>query len=160
MEDKKVMITEPMNSILLLQQAGEIIDAEPWYVAAMSNLSALIMESMPELNWAGFYLFRDGQLVVGPFQGKPACIHIPVGKGVCGTAVETDSTQIVPDVHLFPGHIACDGDSASELVIPLHGSGGVVGVMDLDSPLKNRFSQADADGLKEIARILENDISW
>ena len=103
---------------------------------------------------------REGRLTVGPFQGKPACIHIPVGKGVCGTAVETDSTQIVPDVHLFPGHIACDGDSASELVIPLHGSGRVVGVMDLDSPLKNRFSQADADGLKEIARILENDISW
>ncbi|MCR4876599.1 MAG: GAF domain-containing protein [Clostridiales bacterium] len=149
-----------MNYQILADQVREIIRTEPWYAAALSNLSALIMSSVPDLNWAGFYLMREGRLTVGPFQGKPACIHIPVGKGVCGTAVETDSTQIVPDVHLFPGHIACDGDSASELVIPLHGSGGVVGVMDLDSPLKNRFSQADADGLKEIARILENDISW
>jgi len=149
-----------MNYQILADQVREIIRTEPWYAAALSNISALIMSSVPDLNWAGFYLMREGRLTVGPFQGKPACIHIPVGKGVCGTAVETDSTQIVPDVHLFPGHIACDGDSASELVIPLHGSGGVVGVMDLDSPLKNRFSQADADGLKEIARILENDISW
>ena len=149
-----------MNYQILADQVREIIRTEPWYTAALSNISALIMSSVPDLNWAGFYLMREGRLTVGPFQGKPACIHIPVGKGVCGTAVETDSTQIVPDVHLFPGHIACDGDSASELVIPLHGSGGVIGVMDLDSPLKNRFSQADADGLKEIARILENDISW
>ena len=149
-----------MNYQILADQVREIIRTEPWYAAALSNISALIMSSVPDLNWAGFYLMREGRLTVGPFQGKPACIHIPVGKGVCGTAVETDSTQIVPDVHLFPGHIACDGDSASELVIPLHGSGGVVGVMDLDSPLKNRFSQADADGLKEIARILEDDISW
>ncbi len=149
-----------MNYQVLADQVREIIRTEPWYAAALSNISALIMSSVPDLNWAGFYLMREGRLTVGPFQGKPACIHIPVGKGVCGTAVETDSTQIVPDVHLFPGHIACDGDSASELVISLHGSGGDVGVMDLDSPLKNRFSQADADGLKEIARILENDISW
>ena len=147
-----------MNYQILADQVREIIRTEPWYAAALSNISALIMSSVPDLNWAGFYLMREGRLTVGPFQGKPACIHIPVGKGVCGTAVETDSTQIVPDVHLFPGHIACDGDSASELVIPLHGSGGVVGVMDLDSPEKGRFTEEDRAGLEGFARILETSL--
>ena len=102
----------------LTRQAEALLEAEPWAIAAFSNLSALLMQTMPDLNWAGFYLVRHGGLTVGPFQGKPACIHIPFGKGVCGTAAAEDRTQLVPDVHQFPGHIACDDASASEMVIP------------------------------------------
>ncbi len=160
MEDKKVMVTEPKNSSLLLQQTAEIIDAEPWYVAAMSNLSALIMESFDNLNWAGFYLFRAGKLVVGPFQGKPACIHIPVGRGVCGTAVAEDRMQVVPDVHLFPGHIACDCASESEIVIPLHRDGKIMAVLDIDSPVKNRFSDGDTTKLSDMVRLMEQKLCW
>ena len=137
-------------------QALSIIEADPWYVAALSNLSALIMASMPDLNWAGFYLLRDGRLVVGPFQGKPACIHIAVGRGVCGTAVLEDRTQVVPDVHAFPGHIACDSASASETVIPIHRGGKVIGVLDIDSPVPNRFAAEDVRALEKIARLIEN----
>ena len=108
---------------MLREQAREIIREEPWYVSALSNISALIMQNMPDLNWAGFYLMRDGRLAVGPFQGKPACIHIPAGKGVCGTAAERNETIVVPDVHAFPGHIACDGASRSEIVVPIRAGG-------------------------------------
>ena len=149
-----------MNYELLSEQAQEIINAEPWYVAALSNLSALIMDSLPDLNWAGVYLMRGGQLVVGPFQGKPACIHIPMGRGVCGTAVEKNEVQIVPDVHAFPGHIACDGASASEIVIPIHKDGRVIGVLDIDSPVKGRFSEEDAAGLQVIAKMIEEKVDW
>jgi len=149
-----------MNYELLSEQAQEIINADPWYVAALSNLSALIMDSLPDLNWAGFYLMRGGQLVVGPFQGKPACIHIPVGRGVCGTAVEKDEMQIVPDVHAFPGHIACDGASASEIVIPIHKDGRVIGLLDIDSPVMGRFSEEDASGLQVIAKMIEEKVDW
>ena len=145
---------------LLIRQAADIIDAEPWYVAAMSNLSALIMTSMDRLNWAGFYLVRDGLLVVGPFQGKPACIHIPVSKGVCGTAVAQDRIQVVPDVHAFPGHIACDSASASEIVIPIHHGDEVVAVLDIDSPEKERFSEEDREGLEQFVMVLEESVSW
>ncbi len=151
---------ELAGSGMMLQQAYGIIEEEPWYVAAMSNLSALIMESMPELNWAGFYLFRDGQLVVGPFQGKPACIHIPVGRGVCGTAVAEDRMQVVPDVHLFPGHIACDCASESEIVIPIHQDGKIIAVLDIDSPVKNRFSAEDSAMLSELVRLMEQKLCW
>ena len=116
----------------LISQAAEMMREEPWYASAMSNLSALLMTSLPDLNWAGFYLMRDGRLTVGPFQGKPACIHIPVGKGVCGTAAAQNRTQLVPDVHAFPGHIACDSASASEIVIPIHRDG------EVENPLYNR----------------------
>lgn len=145
---------------LLRQQAEGILNTEPWYTAAMSNLSALIASSMEDLNWAGFYLLREGRLVVGPFQGKPACIHIPVGKGVCGTAVQQDRTQLVPDVHAFPGHIACDSASASEIVIPIHCGGKVRAVLDIDSPEKGRFSAEDAAGLEGLVRLMEAKISW
>ncbi len=145
---------------LLIRQAADIIDAEPWYVAAMSNLSALIMTSMDRLNWAGFYLVRDGLLVVGPFQGKPACIHIPVSKGVCGTAVAQDRIQVVPDVHAFPGHIACDSASASEIVIPIHHDGRIIAVLDIDSPVRDRFSDADAATLAEMVRRMEQKLRW
>jgi len=147
------------NGELLVNQALEILRAEPWYVAAFSNLSALLMSSLPDLNWAGFYLCRDGQLVVGPFQGKPACIHIPPGKGVCGTCAEKDEIQVVPDVHQFPGHIACDCASRSEIVLPLHEGGQVKAVLDIDSPLPDRFGK-DAALLTEIAKIIEENVRW
>ena len=144
----------------LSRQAEEILAEEPWYAAAMSNLSALIMENLEELNWAGFYLKRGDGLTVGPFQGKPACIHIPMGKGVCGTAAQRDETVVVPDVHAFPGHIACDGASRSEIVIPIHRGVEVAAVMDLDSPVLNRFSKEDAEGLERVVKAIEKIISW
>ena len=145
---------------ILLQQAKGIIDAEPWYVAAMSNLSALIMASMDRLNWAGFYLIRGDELVVGPFQGKPACIRIPVGKGVCGTAIAQNKMQVVPDVHLFPGHIACDSASESEIVIPIHQGEKIMAVLDIDSVVKNRFSEEEAAMLLELVRLMEKKLRW
>ena len=143
-----------------LKQAEGILDAEPWYVAAMSSLSALVAASLDRLNWAGFYFVRGGELVVGPFQGKPACIRIPVSKGVCATAVLTDETQMVPDVHAFPGHIACDSASESEIVIPIHRDGKVAAVLDIDSTVKGRFSAEDAEGLQALTRLVEEKIRW
>ena len=141
---------------LIVRQVRELLESEAWYVAALSNISALIMDSLPDLNWAGFYLMRGGELVVGPFQGKPACIHIRPGRGVCGTAAVKNEAVVVPDVHEFPGHIACDEASRSEIVIPLHDhSGSVRGVLDIDSPVKNRFSEEDREGLCEVVRIME-----
>ena len=142
------------------RQAEEILKEEPWYVAAFSNLSALIMTTLDRLNWAGFYTIRDGILTVGPFQGKPACIHIAQGKGVCGAAACGDRTIVVPDVHEFPGHIACDGASESEIVIPIHKDGKVAAVLDIDSPVKGRFSGEDREGLEELVRIIEEKTSW
>ena len=145
---------------MIKRQAAEMLAEEPWYTAAMSNISALIMENMKELNWAGFYLLRGEELVVGPFQGKPACIHIPLSKGVCGTAARLDRTTVVPDVHAFPGHIACDSASRSEIVIPLHASGKVAAVLDIDSPAADRFSREDAEGLEQLARLMEEAMTW
>ena len=144
----------------LLHQAEELLSAEPWYVAALSNLSALIASSLPDLNWAGFYLLRDGRLTVGPFQGKPACIHIAPGKGVCGTALARNETVLVPDVHQFPGHIACDGASESEIVIPVHDGEQVRAVLDIDSPVKGRFTAEDREGLEALVKIIEEKVSW
>ena len=149
-----------MDYRTLCEQANGILEAEPWYVSALSNLSALIMDTMADLNWAGFYLMRDGELTVGPFQGKPACIHIRPGKGVCGTAVITDKVQVVPDVHLFPGHIACDSASASEIVLPIHRDGRVCAVLDIDSPVKNRFSDEDRERLENLVRDVEKWLKW
>ncbi len=140
---------------LLNKQLQALIEDEPWFVPALSNASALLYDAMEDLNWAGFYLVRDGALVLGPFQGKVACIHIPSGKGVCGTALKSDSLQLVPDVHAFPEHIACDSASNSEIVIPIHKNGEVVAVLDIDSPSLNRFSAGDAEGLSAFVRILE-----
>lgn len=139
----------------LCAQIMALAEEEPHYVPLLSNASALIWHSMEQLNWAGFYLMRQGQLCLGPFQGKLACIHIPVGRGVCGTAVEKDATLRIPDVHAFPGHIACDGASRSEIVVPLHQNGRVVGVLDIDSPVPDRFSEDDQAGLEAFARTLE-----
>ena len=124
-------------------------------VSLMANASALLAARLGELNWAGFYLANGRLLELGPFQGKPACTKIPFGRGVCGTAAETGLTQRVPDVHLFPGHIACDGASRSELVIPLRKNGQICGVLDMDSPVPDRFSPADQEGLEAFARVLE-----
>ena len=123
--------------------------------ANLANSAALIYMTLEEINWAGFYLMEEGKLVLGPFGGKPACIEIPLGRGVCGTAAKEDRTLLVPDVHKFPGHIACDSASNSEIVIPLHKDGKVVGVLDIDSPVKERFTEEDEKGLQTAARIIE-----
>ena len=141
---------------LLAEQIRALAETDPWYVPLLANAAALLFDAMEDLNWAGFYLLRDGKLVLGPFQGKHACIHIPVGKGVCGTAAERKESVLVPDVHAFPGHIACDSASNAEIVIPLRQNGRVIGVMDLDSPFYSRFDENDQAGLEEFARILEN----
>ena len=132
-----------------------LIENIPHPIANLANASALLYDKLSDLNWAGFYLMEDGKLVLGPFQGKVACIEIKVGRGVCGTAVEEDATMLVPNVHKFPGHIACDGASNSEIVVPIHKDGKVYGVLDIDSPSLNRFSEEDKAGLEEFARILE-----
>ena len=144
-----------VNYELLARQARELAQEEPWYVPFLSNVSALLYDVLPDLNWAGFYLMRGGQLVLGPFQGKPACIHIALDRGVCGAAASQDRVQRVADVHQFPGHIACDCASRSEIVLPLHKDGHVIGVLDIDSPLPGRFTEADEAGLAAIARAVE-----
>lgn len=140
---------------LLAAQLEALTEGEPDVTANLSNSAALLYLSLDQVNWAGFYLLKGPDLVLGPFQGKPACIRIPLGKGVCGTAAKENRTCLVPDVRQFPGHIACDGDSRSELVIPLRNSQGAVwGVLDLDSPILSRFSQEDRAGLEQAAGIL------
>lgn len=145
---------------LLLEQFRELASEDPGYVPLLSNTSALIFDNLKDLNWAGFYLMKDGRLVLGPFQGKVACIHIPVGKGVCGTAVAENRTQLVPDVHRFPGHIACDSASNSEIVVPVHKGDEVIGVLDIDSPLFSRFSEEDREGLESLVALIEDLTDW
>ncbi len=128
----------------------------PYTMTNLANASALLNEKLDGINWVGFYTIKDDQLVLGPFQGKVACTMIGFGRGVCGTAVQMNSTQVVPDVHQFKGHIACDSASNSEIVIPMHRKGRVFGVLDIDSPLFNRFSEEDKEGLEEFVRILES----
>jgi len=138
----------------LLSQAEGLFHGEIDAIANAANLSALIFHGLPDLNWAGFYLLREGgELVLGPFQGKPACIRIPLGRGVCGTAAERRESVLVPDVHAFPGHIACDAASRSELVVPLLRDGKVLGVLDLDSPLPGRFDAEDQAGIEALAAL-------
>lgn len=142
----------------LVDAARAIVEGEPDAVANMANLSALIWQFLPQLNWAGFYRMVDGELVLGPFQGKAACIRIPLGQGVCGTAAASGETQLVPDVHAFPGHIACDAASASELVVPVKRGGKVIAVIDLDSPALNRFDADDAAGIEALAAAIAESI--
>ena len=132
-----------------------LLDKEDWLITSLSNASALLNEYLDNSNWVGFYLMQNGELVLGPFQGKSACVRIKVGRGVCGTAVSEDKTQLVPDVHQFPGHIACDSASNSEIVVPIHFGGEVVAVLDIDSPLFNRFTEEDKVNLEESAKIIE-----
>lgn len=121
----------------------------------MANASAMLYHAMPDVNWAGFYIVKNGELLLGPFQGKVACVRIQKGRGVCGTAWDTDSTQLVPDVHAFPGHIACDAASRSEIVVPIHQGEEVVAVLDIDSPVPDRFSEEDREGLEAFVVTLE-----
>ncbi|AIT80368.1 GAF domain-containing protein [Novosphingobium pentaromativorans] len=137
----------------LAQAAQALVEGESDSIANMANLAAAIWQFLPDLNWAGFYRSVGDELVLGPFMGKPACIRIPFGQGVCGTAAASGQTQVVPDVHAFPGHIACDAETRSELVVPVIVEGNVIAVLDLDSPIPGRFDQVDAAGLERLARI-------
>ena len=139
----------------IAQQAAALTEGIPYEVANLANISALLWQELTDINWVGFYKMTDGALVLGPFQGKPACIRIPVGRGVCGTAVKEDAVQLVYNVHDFPGHIACDCASNSEIVLPIHVNGVVWGVLDIDSPSIGRFTEADRDGLLLVVEILE-----
>lgn len=145
---------------LLCAQLEALAEEERHWLPLLSNASALLNGAMEDLNWAGFYLLHGGELLLGPFQGKAACIHIPLGKGVCGTAAALDETQLVPDVHAFAGHIACDSASASEIVVPLHHEGRVAAVLDIDSPRKARFTEDDRAGLERFGQRLEGLIDW
>lgn len=137
----------------LTQQLSALIGDERDAIANAANTSALLFDLLPDLNWAGFYLLKDGELVLGPFQGKPACIRIPLGRGVCGTAAATRVSQVVADVHAFPGHIACDAASRSELVVPLLRGDTLLGVLDLDSPVPGRFDEIDRAAIEAVAAI-------
>ena len=149
-----------MYYAMLTSQLRSLAETDPRFLPLLSNVSALLYDALADVNWAGFYLMRDGRLVLGPFQGKVACIHIKVGRGVCGTAVQEGRTQLVPDVHAFPGHIACDSASNSEIVVPIRQDGDIVGVLDIDSPLLNRFIEADREGLEGFVKALEAVIQW
>lgn len=144
-----------VNYELLCAHLAALTEDIPYEIANLSNASALLWQELPDINWAGFYKMMDGALVLYPFQGKPACIRIPVGRGVCGTAVAEDKVQLVPDVHKFPGHIACDSASNSEIVVPIHVNGEIWGVLDIDSPYFERFTQADQAGLEQFVKLLE-----
>ena len=142
----------------LVAAADALTAGEPDAIANMANLAALVWQLVPELNWAGFYRVLDGELVLGPFCGKPACIRIPLGRGVCGTAAASGATQLVADVHAFPGHIACDAASRSELVVPIIREGAVIAVIDLDSPRPARFDAEDRAGFEALAALVANRI--
>lgn len=146
-------MTEPFNYDELAQQAEGLLSGQKHRIANAANLSALIFDALPEINWAGFYFLEGDELIVGPFQGKPACVRIAMGQGVCGTAAATRATQRVEDVHAFEGHIACDPESRSEVVVPLIIDGQVIGVLDIDSPRGGRFDENDQRGLERLAAI-------
>ena len=144
-----------VNYDMLAAQLAALTEDVPYEIANLSNASALLWEHLPDINWAGFYKMVDGILVLYPFQGKPACIRIPVGRGVCGTAVAEDKVQLVYDVHRFPGHIACDCASNSEIVLPIHVNGKIWGVLDIDSPIIGRFTEDDRTGLEKFVAVLQ-----
>jgi GAF domain-containing protein len=137
----------------LSEQLKALLGGEPDFLANAANMASLVFHALEDLNWVGFYFLREGELVLGPFQGQPACTRIALGRGVCGTAAARKATVVVPDVHAFPGHIACDGRSRSEIVVPLLKGGQLLGVLDLDSPLAARFDRRDQEGLELLVRI-------
>jgi L-methionine (R)-S-oxide reductase len=153
--DNKKEFYKELSSML----AGLIGDETDW-LANAANAASLLYHMLPEINWAGFYLYKNGQLVLGPFNGKPACVRIQMGKGVCGTAAQTGEIQVVEDANLFPGHIACDPASQSEIVLPIYQNGRLIGVLDIDSPVKGRFNSDDAEGLSAFIEILNQHIIW
>lgn len=142
----------------LCRQLESLTADIPYPIANLANASALLWQELPNINWAGFYLMEQQALILGPFQGKPACIRIPLGKGVCGTAAAENATQLVPDVHAFPGHIACDSASQSEIVVPIRKNGTVWGVLDIDSPDLGHFTEYDRLGLEKFVRVLEKSL--
>lgn len=147
------------NYNLLGKQLASLIEDETNLIAILSNTSALLNDNLDQINWLGFYLIENNELILGPFQGHPACVHISIGKGVCGTAVANNQTQLVDDVNTFPGHIACDANSKSEIVVPIHVNNEIIGVLDIDAPITQRFSKGDQQGLEEIVSILEHQLS-
>jgi len=150
-----------LSDVTLLRQAEALIEGERRLIPNLANLSALLWERLETINWVGFYLMEEGKLLLGPFQGKPACIHIPLGKGVCGTAAAERKTLLVPEVHEFSGHIACDSASRSELVVPLlEPSKKVLGVLDIDSPLPSRFTEEDARAMEKLADLIVSACDW
>ena len=156
MHESNIDPTQPKPALYqeLIRELSALIAGEPDDIANLANASALLYHSLPDLNWAGFYLLKQGELVVGPFQGKPACVRIAVGKGVCGTAAAERKTQLVRNVHEFPGHIACDTASNSEIVVPMIRNGELLGVLDLDSPKLARFDEQDREGLESFVAAL------
>lgn len=146
--------------LLLQKQVSSLLEGEPHVIAGLSNISALLYDALDKINWLGFYLVKGNELLLGPFQGKVACVHIPFGKGVCGTTYTQKETIVVADVHEFPGHIVCDSASLSEIVIPIFHKGQVIGVLDIDSPILNRFDNSDKEGLEAIVKILESSLDF
>ncbi|MGE6378699.1 GAF domain-containing protein [Peribacillus muralis] len=146
------------NYELVQKQLSALLEGETNRIANLSNAAALLNQFLDEINWVGFYLYEEDQLILGPFQGLPACVRIPMGRGVCGTSAATGKTLRIEDVHQFPGHIACDAASRSEIVIPLMQEGKLIGVLDIDSPITNRFDEIDQQGLEKFAEILINHI--
>ena len=144
-----------MDHALLCAQLRSLADEDAHYIPLLANASSLLNDALNDVNWVGFYLMRNGRLVLGPFQGRLACVHIDLNRGVCGAAARLDQTQRVPDVHAFPGHIACDAASRSEIVVPIHRDGRVCAVLDIDSPLPDRFTGADQAALEAVVGTLE-----
>ena len=151
--------TTSTNYNLLSKQLQSLIEDETNLIAILSNTSALLNDNLDQINWVGFYLIDNQELILGPFQGHPACVHIAIGKGVCGTAVAHNQTQCIADVHQFPGHIACDAQSKSEIVIPLHQNNEIIGVLDIDSPINSRFTEEDQRQLENLVSIIEQQLS-
>lgn len=147
------------NYNLLTKQLQSLIEDEQNLIAILSNTSAILNDNLDQINWVGFYLIENEELILGPFQGHPACVHIAIGKGVCGTAVAEDKTRLVKDVHAFPGHIACDANSKSEIVIPIHVNDEIIGVLDIDAPIADRFTNEDKEGLEVIVKVLEKQLT-
>ncbi|MEH7239213.1 GAF domain-containing protein [Bacillus sp. JJ1562] len=143
---------------LVTKQLQALLEGEPDQIANLANASALLNQFLDNINWVGFYIKKGSELVLGPFHGLPACVRIPMGRGVCGTAAQNQKTERVPDVHLFPGHIACDSASQSEIVVPIMKNGEVFGVLDIDSPIKERFDEVDQQCIEEFVKVLENHI--
>ena len=152
-------IIKETNYNLLTKQLQGLIEDEQNLIAILSNTSAILNDNLDQINWVGFYLIENEELILGPFQGHPACVHIAIGKGVCGTAVAEDKTQLVKDVHAFPGHIACDANSKSEIVIPIHVNDEIIGVLDIDAPITDRFTNEDKEGLEVIVKVLEKQLT-
>lgn len=147
------------NYNLLTKQLQSLIEDEQNLIAILSNTSAILNDNLDQINWVGFYLIENEELILGPFQGHPACVHIAIGKSVCGTAVAEDKTQLVKDVHAFPGHIACDANSKSEIVIPIHVNDEIIGVLDIDAPITDRFTNEDKEGLEVIVKVIEKQLT-